>query len=73
MPSLLVVVDGFDGVHTRFELLRCVDGFRFAFAGRNRQVIREKTLHNIACGVRHENAGALLSIFTIVEETALYS
>ena len=73
VPSLLVVVDGLDRVHARFELLRRVDGLRFALAGRNGQVVGQKTLHDVARGVRHEDASALLPIFTIVEEAALYA
>lgn len=73
VPSLLVVVDGLDGVHAGIQLFRRVDAVRFALTRGEGQVIVQQALHDVACWVRHKDSGSLLSILSVVEETALYT
>ena len=73
VPSLLVVVDGLNGVHAGLQLLRRVDAVRFALTRGEGQVVVQQALHDVARWVRHKDSGSLLSILSIVEETALYT
>ena len=73
VPSLLVVVDGLDGVHAGLQLLRRVDAVRFALTRGEGQVVVQQALHDVARWVRHKDSGSLLSILSVVEETALYT
>lgn len=73
VPSLLVVVDGLNGVHAGLQLLRRVDAVRFALTRGEGQVVVQQALHDVARWVRHKDSGSLLSILSVVEETALYT